>query len=75
MADRDPTVAVPRNLYARARAGVRLVRRMTGNSGYGMVDFTREAFVDRLRDIETTYNGGNAILPDPDPLERGRNIG
>lgn len=70
---RDPTVNVPRALHARARAAVRLVR-ASGNSGYNMAKFTIEAFAAQLRQIEKTYNAGEAIAPDAEPLERGRTI-
>ncbi|MEV0773619.1 hypothetical protein [Nocardia salmonicida] len=69
--ERDPTVNVPRDLHARARRAVRLVR-ASGTTGYTMARFTAEAFAAQLRQIEKTYNNGQAILPDTDPLERGR---
>lgn len=66
-------VNVPRELHDRARAAVRLVRRVTGRP-YSLAQFTREAFAGQLRIISDTYNSGRPIEPDTTPLETGPNI-
>lgn len=71
MAERKPTVNVDPALHARARAAVRLMR-TKGRPDYTMSTFTDEAFAGQLREIETIYNDGHAIMPDPKALAPGR---
>lgn len=62
---------VPAELHQRARAAVRIVRRVTGRR-YTIAQFVTEAFVAQLAVIARDYNGGREIFPDTEPLERGR---
>ncbi len=62
---------VPAELHQRARAAVRIVRRVTGRR-YTIMQFVIEAFVAQLAVIARDYNGGREIYPDTEPLERGR---
>ncbi|UJL32227.1 50S ribosomal protein L7ae (plasmid) [Mycolicibacterium vanbaalenii] len=62
---------VPAELHQRARAAVRIVRRVTGRR-YTIAQFVTEAFVAQLAVIARDYNGGREIYPDREPLERGR---
>lgn len=62
---------VPTELHQRARAAVRIVRRVTGRR-YTIAQFVTEAFVAQLAVIARDYNGGREIYPDTEPLERGR---
>lgn len=62
---------VPAELHQRARAAVRIVRRVTGRR-YTIAQFVTEAFVAQLAVIARDYNGGREIYPDSEPLERGR---
>ena len=62
---------VPAELHQRARAAVRIVRRVTGRR-YTIAQFVTEAFVAQLAAIARDYNDGREIYPDAEPLERGR---
>ncbi|OKH76724.1 hypothetical protein EB73_02190 [Mycobacterium sp. SWH-M3] len=64
-------VNIPRDLHQRARAAVRIVRKVTGRP-YTFAQFLREAFMAQLAVIARDYNGGQEIFPDTDPLEPGR---
>ena len=64
-------VNVDTDLRERARAAVRLVRRVTGRR-YTLSQFVREAFIAQLAQIAADYNSGHEIHPDTEPLEPGR---
>ncbi|MCB1287781.1 MAG: 50S ribosomal protein L7ae [Mycobacterium sp.] len=70
-ASRLSKLNVPAELHQRARAAVRIVRRVTGRR-YTIAQFVTEAFVAQLAVIARDYNGGREIYPDTEPLERGR---
>ncbi|MEW2484236.1 hypothetical protein AB0876_32085 [Mycobacterium sp. NPDC049093] len=64
-------VNIPRDLHQRARAAVRIVRKVTGRP-YTFAQFVREAFMAQLSVIARDYNGGQEIFPDTAPLDPGR---
>ncbi|MEN4449092.1 MULTISPECIES: hypothetical protein [Mycobacteriaceae] len=64
-------VNIPRDLHLRARAAVRIVRRVTGRS-YTIAQFLREAIMAQLAVIARDYNNGQEIYPDTAPLDPGR---
>lgn len=64
-------VNIPRDLHLRARAAVRIVRRVTGRS-YTIAQFLIEAIMAQLAVIARDYNNGQEIYPDTEPLDPGR---
>jgi hypothetical protein len=64
-------VNIPTELHQRARAAVRLVKRVTGRR-YTIAQFLREAISSQLSVIARDYNQGREILPDTAPLDPGR---
>jgi hypothetical protein len=64
-------VNLPSEQHQRARAAVRIVERVTGRR-YTIAQFLREAVDAQLRVIARDYNDDREILPDSEPLERGR---
>lgn len=69
-AKRDPTVSVRADLYRRVRAAVRLIQ-LNGKPQFSMRDFVERALTELLRQVELTYNNGNALSGDDVPLKPG----
>lgn len=65
------TVNIPTELHHRARAAVRIVRRVTGRP-YTIGQFFREATAAQLTLIARDYNDGREIPPDNRALSPGR---
>ncbi len=68
------SIGVERDLHARIRAAVRVVRRKTGQP-YTVAQFVREAIGAQLAVVARDYNDGRVIGPDDEPLPAGRPIG
>ncbi len=64
-------VNLPTHLTQRARAAVRIVRRVTGRP-YTFAQFMVEAVSAQIAVIARDYNDGREIVPDVAPLEPGR---
>lgn len=65
------TVNIPTELHHRARAAVRIVRKVTGRN-YSLGQFFREATAAQLTLIARDYNDGREIPPDARALNPGR---